>query len=232
MEIIIGTRYLSKVYNGEIHALDDVNIEIRRSEFVWLVGPSGAGKTTFLRILYADKKPSSGIVMVVGMDVTSIKSSHIPRLRRQMGIIFQDFKLLYNKTVFENVALAPWALGYSRREVYYRTLKALNTVELTHKKSAFPHELSGGEQQKVAIARAIANKPPLVLADEPTGNLDTESALAIIEIFSNLAKEGVTIIVTTHNLTLSRRAGTRRIFLDHGMVVDEDYPLRSEPVSP
>ncbi len=219
-KVIVGTRYLSKVYQGEIHALDDVNITIKQAEFIWLVGPSGAGKSTFLRILYADKHPTSGIVMVLGMDITSIKPYRIPKLRRQMGIVFQDFKLLYNKTIFENVALACWALGNPKDVVYKRTIKTLNVVELTHKKSAFPHELSAGEQQKVAIARAIVNTPSLILADEPTGDLDPDSAAIIIELFRNLAKEGHTIIIATHNKTISTLPGTRRIFLDHGIVVE------------
>ncbi len=216
---MIEFRYLSKVYDRGIRALNNITLKIERGEFVFLVGLSGAGKTTFLRMIYADERPTSGFVYVAGKDVGNIPRRNIPYLRRQIGIVFQDFKLLYSKTVFENVAFALRVIGTKEAEVYKRTLKALNIVELTQKKSCFPYELSGGEQQRVAIARAIINDPPILLSDEPTGNLDAQLTNGIINLFLNANEQGTTVIIATHDLELARRYGGRIIHIANGEIL-------------
>ncbi|MFH1563057.1 MAG: cell division ATP-binding protein FtsE [Nitrospirota bacterium] len=215
---MIEFRYLTKVYDRGIQALNNITLKIERGEFVFLVGLSGAGKTTFLRMIYADERPSSGFIYVAGKDVGIMPNRNIPYLRRRIGIVFQDFKLLYSKTVFENVAFALRVIGTKEAEVYKRTLKALNIVELTQKKSCFPHELSGGEQQRVAIARAIINDPPILLADEPTGNLDAQLTNGIINLFLNANEQGTTVIIATHDLELAKRYGGRVIHVVNGEI--------------
>ena len=216
---MIEFRYLTKVYDRGIRALNNITLKIERGEFVFLVGLSGAGKTTFLRMIYADERPTSGFVYVASKDVGNMPNRNIPYLRRQIGIVFQDFKLLYSKTVFENVAFALRVIGTKEAEVYKRTIKALNIVELTQKKSCFPHELSGGEQQRVAIARAIINDPPILLSDEPTGNLDAQLTNGIINLFLNANEQGTTVIIATHDLELAKRYGGRVIHVVNGEVV-------------
>lgn len=217
---MIQMRYLNKVYEHGIHALDNINIEIARGEFVFLVGPSGAGKSTLLRIIYADERPSSGLVFVGGVDISKIAKKNIPYLRRRIGVVFQDFKLLYQKTVFENVAFVLQVIGTKKGEIYKKTIKALNLMELIQKKSSFPHEISGGEQQRVAIARAIVNDPPILLADEPTGNLDNQLSKGIMDIFLEANMQGTTVIVATHDINLAKKMGKRIICLSHGQVVE------------
>ncbi|MDI6735558.1 MAG: cell division ATP-binding protein FtsE [bacterium] len=216
---MIEFRYLTKTYDRGIRALNNITLKIERGEFVFLVGLSGAGKTTFLRMIYADERPTSGFVYVSSKDVGNIPNRNIPYLRRQIGIVFQDFKLLYSKTVFENVAFALRVIGTKEAEVYKRTIKALNIVELTQKKSCFPHELSGGEQQRVAIARAIINDPPILLSDEPTGNLDAQLTNGIINLFLNANEQGTTVIIATHDLELARRYGGRVIHIANGEII-------------
>jgi len=217
---MIEFRYLTKIYNHGIRALNNITIKIERGEFVFLVGPSGAGKTTFLRMIYADERPSSGFVYVANKDVGNIPNRNIPYLRRQIGIVFQDFKLLYSKSVFENVAFALRVIGTKESEVYKRTIRALNIVELTSKKSCLPHELSGGEQQRVAIARAIINDPPIILADEPTGNLDAQLTNSIINLFLESNEQGTTIIIATHDIELAKKIGGRIIYIANGELVN------------
>lgn len=217
---MIEFRYLTKFYNHKIRALNNITLKIERGEFVFLVGPSGAGKTTFLRMIYADERPSSGSVYVAGKDVSNIPHRNIPYLRRRMGIVFQDFKLLYSKSVFDNVAFAIRVTGTKESEVYKRTIKALNIVELSQKKSCLPHELSGGEQQRVAIARAIINDPPILLADEPTGNLDAQLTNGIINLFLEANEQGTTVIIATHDVELAQRFGRRIIHLINGELVN------------
>lgn len=217
---MIEFRYLTKFYNHKICALNNITLKIERGEFVFLVGPSGAGKTTFLRMIYADERPTSGFVYVAGKDVGNIPHRNIPYLRRRMGIVFQDFKLLYSKSVFDNVAFTLRVTGTKESEVYKRTIKALNIVELSQKKSCLPHELSGGEQQRVAIARAIINDPPILLADEPTGNLDAQLTNGIINLFLEANEQGTTVIIATHNVELAKRFGGRIIHLINGELVN------------
>ncbi len=218
---MIEFRYLTKIYDHGIRALNNITLKIERGEFVFLVGPSGAGKTTFLRMIYADERPSSGFVHVANKNVGNMPNRNIPYLRRRIGIVFQDFKLLYSKSVFDNVAFALRVTGVSEDEIYKRTIRALNIVELTQKKSCSAHELSGGEQQRVAIARAIINDPPILLADEPTGNLDAQLTNGIINLFLNGNEQGTTIIVATHNIELAKRFGGRIIYMANGEIIDE-----------
>lgn len=217
---MIEFRYLTKIYDHGIRALNNITLKIERGEFIFLVGPSGAGKTTFLRMIYGDERPSSGFVYVASKDISNIPSRNIPYLRRRIGMVFQDFKLLYSKSVFDNVALTLRVIGTKESEIYKRTIKALNIVELTQKKSCFPHELSGGEQQRVAIARAIINDPPILLADEPTGNLDAQLTNGIINLFLNANEQGTTIIIATHNIELAKKIGGRIIHIANGELID------------
>jgi len=217
---MIEFRYLTKLYDHRIRALNNITLKIERGEFVFLVGPSGAGKTTFLRMIYVDERPTSGFVFVSGKDVSNIPNRNIPYLRRRIGIVFQDFKLLYSKSVFDNVAFALRVTGGKESEVYKKTIKALNIVELSQKKSCRPHELSGGEQQRVAIARAIINDPPILLADEPTGNLDAQLTNGIINLFLEANEQGTTVIIATHDVELAKRFGGRIIHLINGELVN------------
>lgn len=216
---MIEFRYLTKIYNHGIRALNNITIKIERGELVFLVGPSGAGKTTFLRMIYADERPSSGFVYVANKDVSNIPPRNIPYLRRRIGIVFQDFKLLYSKSVFDNVALPLRVIGIKESEVYKKTIKALNIVELTQKKFCFPHELSGGEQQRIAIARAIINDPPILLADEPTGNLDAQLTEGIMDLFRETNAQGTTVIIATHNIELAKKIGGRIIYIANGELI-------------
>ncbi|MEW6095567.1 MAG: cell division ATP-binding protein FtsE [bacterium] len=217
---MIEFRYLTKIYEHRIRALNNITIKIERGEFIFLVGPSGAGKTTLLRMIYGDERPSSGFVYVANREVSNMPNRNIPYLRRRIGVVFQDFKLLYSKSVFDNVAFALRVIGTKESEVYKRTIKALNIVELTQKKSCFPHELSGGEQQRVAIARAIINDPPILLADEPTGNLDAQLTNGIINLFLEANEQGTTVIIATHDLELANRFGGRIIHIANGELIN------------
>jgi len=209
---------VSKNYTNT-YALKDVNLEIEKGEFVFLVGSSGAGKSTLMKLLYREESPSSGKVIVGGVDVSKISINKVPNLRRCMGIIFQDYKLLPNQTVYDNVAYVIRTLGMRSKDVDERVKGALNIVGLSHKLYSKPTELSGGEQQRVGIARAIVNGPPLLIADEPTGNLDPATSMEVMEILDQINQRGITVIVSTHDHTIVNHFRKRVITLDGGEVI-------------
>lgn len=203
------------------YALKDINLQIEKGEFVFLVGSSGAGKSTLMKLLYREESPSSGKVIVGGVDVSRISTNKVPNLRRCMGIIFQDYKLLPNQTVYDNVAYVIRTLGMRSKDVDDRVKGALKIVGLSHKLYSKPTELSGGEQQRVGIARAIVNGPPLLIADEPTGNLDPTTSMEVMEILDQINKRGITIIVSTHDHTIVNHYRKRVITLDGGEIVKD-----------
>jgi cell division transport system ATP-binding protein len=217
---VIEIEGLSKVYARDVFALDDITLRVARGEFAFLTGASGAGKSTLLRILLRQDLPTGGRVTVDGRDLASLKPADVQRYRRAVGFVFQDFKLVPRKTVFENVMFALRILGVPDVQQRRRTFQVLKWVGLQHRANAYPIELSGGEQQRVAIARALVNEPVLVLADEPTGNLDPDLALDIMNLFRETNATGTTVLVATHDRELIRHVGRRAIMLDRGRVVE------------
>lgn len=213
--------HVSKYYDG-IAALKDVSLRIEKGELVFLTGPSGAGKTTLLKLLFCAEKADEGQILIAGWNLDTLKRRSIPYLRRNIGIVFQDFKLLANKTVLENIAFAMLVVGIPQREIKKKALNVLKLVGLAHKANDYPLHLSGGEQQKVAIARAVGNEPTILLADEPTGNLDAKAAREIIDIFKEINSKGTTVLIATHNEDLFRSSGRRVITLRNGSVVGID----------
>lgn len=193
-----------------------VNLDVHRGEFVFLVGPSGAGKSTVLKLIYMDERPQEGVVVVHDFDSLHIKRKQIPYLRRLLGIVFQDFRLLPDRDVFENVAFALRVTGAKRREIRRKVLRVLAEVGLSHKRHRMPHELSGGEQQRVAIARALVNEPLALLADEPTGNLDPDTAREVLELLEKINLKGTAVLMATHNYGLVERAGKRIVRIQGG----------------
>jgi len=216
---MIKLRHVSKIYPNGARALFNVNIEIEKGEFVFLVGPSGAGKSTLIKLLYREEIATRGQVIIDQINLMRLKPRQIPLLRRKMGIIFQDFKLLPKKTVFENVAFAQQVLGKGKKEITENTLKTLELVGLARKKDCYPLELSGGEQQRVCIARALVNKPSLLIADEPTGNLDVDTAQEIMEIIDKTNKMGTTVVMATHALHIVENMKKRVIRIEEGKIV-------------
>ncbi|MFM7060257.1 MAG: cell division ATP-binding protein FtsE [Actinomycetes bacterium] len=207
---------VSKVYKGDVVALDDVSLEIGKGEFVFLVGPSGSGKSTFLRLLLRDEIASSGRIVVAGRDIASLSNWKVPQLRRNIGTIFQDFKLLPSKTVYENVAFAAEVIGRPRAAIRSQVPQILELVGLNEKADRFPNELSGGEQQRVSIARAFVNRPLILLADEPTGNLDPETTDGIMRLLDRINRTGTTVVMATHDQQMVDRMRRRVIELAHG----------------
>ena len=218
---MIKLKNVTKKYKNDHYALRNIDLEINSGEFVFVVGSSGAGKSTLMKLLYSEEKPSSGIVSIGGINIANIKSNKIPNLRRCMGIVFQDYKLLQNQTVFDNVAYVLRTLGISSREINARVQGALKIVGLYEKMNATPAELSGGEQQRVGIARAIVNGPPLLIADEPTGNLDPQNSMEIMQILDQINQRGITVIVSTHDNNMVDYFRKRVIKLDHGEIVKD-----------
>jgi cell division transport system ATP-binding protein len=213
---VIEAEQLSKIYSRGVYALRDVSLAIGKGEFVFLTGPSGAGKSTLLRLLLRQELPTSGRLVVNGRTLAKMSASQTQAYRRTVGFVFQDFKLISTKTVFENVAFAPRVLGQPPDLQRRKAFQVLKWVGLQHRMNAFPLELSGGEQQRVAIARALINDPALVLADEPTGNLDPDLALDVMNLFREANARGTTVLVATHDRELIRRVGKRTIVLEHG----------------
>ena len=211
---------VSKVYKrGARPALNEVDIEIERGEFVFLVGASGSGKSTFLRLVLREERPTSGSIHVLGRDLSQVSTWKVPQLRREIGTVFQDFRLLENKTVLENVAIAPQVIGKPRYYIRSAVPEALELVGLKGKEKRLPHELSGGEQQRVAIARAMVNRPKLLLADEPTGNLDPSTWVGIMRLLDRINRQGTTVVMATHDDEIVDQMRKRVIELEEGHVV-------------
>ena len=213
--------HVTKRWSDDPPVLDDVTLRVEKGEFVWLTGPSGAGKTTLLRLLFAADDPSSGQIIVGGRNVNRISAGAVPYLRRNIGVVFQDFKLLANRTALENVGFALEVLGASDAEIRERAVRRLDQVGLKHKAQSLPARLSGGEQQRVAIARALVNEPAIVLADEPTGNLDAGLTDSILQLLFDANARGSTVVVATHDRSLLSRYQRRTIRLDRGKVASD-----------
>jgi cell division transport system ATP-binding protein len=217
---VIEAVHVSKVYGRSLHALRDLSLTIEAGELMFLTGPSGAGKSTFLRLLLREDRPSDGTLTVLGRDLNALRPSEVQAYRRSVGFVFQDFRLIPRFTVFQNVAFVMRVLGVPVVTQQRKTFQVLKWVGLQHRMNASPEELSGGEQQRVAIARALVNDPQLVLADEPTGNLDPDLSLEIMNLFREINARGTTVVVATHDRELIRRVGRRSVTLDHGRVVE------------
>jgi len=213
---------VSKVYPGGNVALQDINVHIEPGEFVFVVGPSGAGKSTFIKMLFREVLPTTGSIFVNGVDILELTPKEIPYMRRQLGIIFQDYRLLPDRTVYENVAFAMQVIETPHRKIKRRVLNVLDLVGLRHRANAYPNELSGGEQQRIAIARAIVNDPLLVIADEPTGNLDPDTSWDIMEIFKEINATGTTIVMATHDKEVVDAMGKRVIAIESGRIVRDE----------
>ncbi|NLT26739.1 MAG: cell division ATP-binding protein FtsE [Microbacteriaceae bacterium] len=215
--------HVSKVYRGTTSpALDDVTFEILRGEFVFLVGPSGSGKSTVLRHILLEDHPTEGHVHVLGQDLAKISLRKVPHYRRNVGMVFQDFRLLANKTVHENVAYAQQVIGKRREQIRQAVAEVLKTVGLEGKERRFPHELSGGEQQRVAIARAVVNKPAILLADEPTGNLDPATSDEIMRVLRRINRNGTAVVMATHDVSIVDAAQQRVVELNDGRIVRDE----------
>jgi cell division transport system ATP-binding protein len=220
---VVRLHHVSKAYGPAAFALRDVSFELRKGEFVFVTGPSGAGKTTLLRLLSAAERPSEGTIEFGGRDIARLRATQIPALRRRVGVVFQEFKLLPRHSVEDNVWIALEVAGFPPREGRAKVFSVLRQLGLHDKRFLAPHELSGGEQQRVALARALVNDPDLLLADEPTGNLDPQLSVEIMDLISAAAARGTGVVVATHDLALVRRYGKRTLHLAGGRV-DQDLP--------
>ncbi len=217
---MIETYHLSKLYRRGVYALRDLSLTIDKGEFLFLTGPSGAGKSTLLRLLLREDLPSEGRLSVAGRNLSQLTPGQVQSYRRSVGFVFQDFRLIPRFTVFQNVAFVMHVLGVPQTIQHRKTFQVLKWVGLQHRINALPEELSGGEQQRVAIARALVNDPQLVLADEPTGNLDPDLSLEIMNLFRETNARGTTVVVATHDRELIRRVDRRAVTLDHGQIVE------------
>jgi cell division transport system ATP-binding protein len=217
---VIETHDLGKAYGRGLYALRGLNLKVEKGEFVFLTGPSGAGKSTLLRLLLLQDRPTEGVAIVGGRNLARLSRWEVQAYRRTVGFVFQDFKLIPNKTVFENVSFALHVLGTPIEQQRRRTYQVLKWVGLQHRLQAYPLELSGGEQQRVAIARALVNEPQLVLADEPTGNLDPDLSLEIMNLFRDINAGGTTVLVATHDRELIKWVGRRTVHLEHGRILE------------
>lgn len=220
---MIRMRRVTKIYKGNVYALEDVTLDVEKGEFVFLVGPSGSGKTTLIKLLIKEEEPTSGQIYIADTNINQLRKWKVPYLRRKIGCVFQDFKLLPHKTVFQNVAYAMEVTGKSRRLIEQQVPEVLKLVGLGHKLDAFPDELSGGEQQRVAIARAFINRPPILLADEPTGNVDPSLGEGIVRLLEKINSTGTTVIVATHDKNIVDAFRKRVIALENGRIIrDQD----------
>ena len=219
---LIEMKGVTKKYHRSTTALRDINVSINPGEFVYIVGPSGAGKSSFIKLLYREEKVSAGTLKVGEFNLTKMKKRQIPILRRSIGVVFQDYKLLPKKTVFENVAYAIKVIGEKPREIKKRVPEVLELVGLKHKMRSFPDQLSGGEQQRVAIARAIVNNPKVLIADEPTGNLDPEISWEIMQLLERINLQGTTVLMATHNKQIVDNLRHRVIAIEEGRIVRDE----------
>ena len=219
---VIEFKGVSKTYPSGTHALEDANIKINKGEFVFVVGSSGAGKSTFMKLIMREEKANTGSIIVNGFNLTKMPHSQVPMLRRTMGIVFQDFRLIPTMNVFENVAFAMHVVGASTREIRREVSKALSKVGLGDKARSMPMQLSGGEQQRVGLARALVNAPDLIIADEPTGNVDPNMSYEIVSLLTEINKRGTTILMVTHDHNLVRDFQHRVIMLDSGRIVADN----------
>lgn len=215
-----------KTYSNGVVAINGINVKIKAGEFVYVVGPSGAGKSTFIKMMYREESPTTGNIVVNGVSLPKIRNTKVPLFRRNIGVVFQDFKLLPTLTVYENVAFAMEVIEKTPDEIKKRVMEVLNLVGLKHKVRMLPTELSGGEQQRVSIARSIVNSPMVVIADEPTGNLDPETSWEIMNIFDEINKNGTTIVMATHNKDIVNNLKHRVIAIENGKIARDD--LRGE----
>lgn len=220
-QTIISFEHVVKLYANKVFALHGVSFEIEEGEFVFLMGASGAGKSTLIKLLMKEEKPTCGTIIVKNKDIGKIKGSKIPSYRRHIGVVFQNFRLLDNKNVYDNIAFAMEIVGASPGEIKRRVELVLKLVGLSGKEKRYPKHLSGGEQQRVALARAIVNTPSILIADEPTGNLDPENSREIMKILDDINKRGITVLVATHEDNLVKSMNKRVIYLDHGLQRDE-----------
>jgi cell division transport system ATP-binding protein len=218
---------VSKIYSDNSHALKEVTFTVEPQEFVSIVGHSGAGKTTLLKMILAEDRPTQGKVFLESTDIHSLRRHEVPHFRRRIGVVFQDFRLLPNKTVFENISFAMEAAGRTDEEIAADVPYVLELVDLSRKAWNFPHELSGGEKQRVAIARAIVNQPDIIIADEPTGNLDPLNTYDIVQIFKKINDLGTTVILTTHNKGVIDSLGRRVISMEGGTIVRDDKDINN-----
>jgi len=217
---VIEASHLSKLYSRGVYAIRDLSLTVDKGEFMFLTGPSGAGKSTLLRLLLREDVPSEGTLKVLGRDLTAMSKPQLQDFRRQVGFVFQDFKLIQRFTVFQNVSFVMRVIGVDVETQQRKTFQVMKWVGLQHRMNAFPEELSGGEQQRVAIARALVNDPQLILADEPTGNLDPDLSFEIMNLFREINARGATVVVATHDRELIRRVGRRAVTLDKGQIVE------------
>jgi len=218
---LITMRNVRKVYKNGVTAIHDLDLAIKKGDFVFIIGETGCGKSTLIKMLYREERPTEGQILVGGLDVAKIKNRKIYKIRRKMGVVFQDFKLLPKLTVYENVAFALEVLGLPKREIYNKVVKSLELVGLKTKAKQYPTQLSGGEQQRVAIARAIVNGPRILICDEPTGNLDEKTSMEIMTVLEAINKLGTTIIMVTHDTDIVEKLHKRVIQLDSGRILKE-----------
>ena len=213
---------VNKKYVHDVSALEDVNVKIEKGEFVFLVGPSGSGKSTFLKLMIKEEEPTTGKILIDGRDITNLKAKEIPYLRRKVGFVFQDFRLLYDRSVEENIIFALRVIECPEKEIKSRVESVLDMVGIKGKEKYYPNQLSGGEQQRVALARALVTKPPIIIADEPTGNLDPATADEIFKTLLEINARGTTVLVVTHAKDVVNKLNKRVIALEHGKVIKDE----------
>ncbi|MET3697618.1 cell division ATP-binding protein FtsE [Bacillus oleivorans] len=219
---MIEMKDVYKKYKNGVMAANGINVKIDKGEFVYVVGPSGAGKSTFIKMMYREEKPSSGVIIVNSTNLSTLRNSRVPIFRRNLGVVFQDFKLLPKLTVYENVAFALEAIEETPKQIRRRVMEVLDLVSLKHKARMLPSELSGGEQQRISIARSIVNSPKVVIADEPTGNLDPDTSWDIMRIFEEINNRGTTVVMATHNKEIVNTLKHRVIAVENGQIVRDE----------